>query len=313
MKTTLISFGRIANIGFHNFIRNAWLSTSAVAIMVVTLTIIMSSFVINSALNDTVADIAEQITVSVYLKNADESEEIEVAQTDLLSALETHQNVKEVKYITSQDALAIFQEQNSDDSTLLEAFALTGSDTLPASYEVTVLDLSKVDSVIELATEDRFSVVVDETSINEARKESIDNIAKAQDFINIASIGAAAIFAAISILIIFNTIRMAVFTRSDEIEIMKLIGATPRYIRAPFLFESALYGIFAGIISTVIVYGVLLGLGPRVEKQILIGPTIDYYSEHFLLVMLIIIGMGVAIGLFSSMFSLSRYLRFKNW
>lgn len=313
MKTALISFGRIANTGFHNFIRNAWLSTSAVAIMVVTLTIIMTSFVINSALNDTVADIAEQITVSVYLKSSDGGEEVEVVQTDLLSALEAHENVKEVKHISPQDALAIFQEQNSDDTTLLEAFALTGSDTLPASYEVTVIDLSKVESVIELAAEERFNIVVDETSINEARKESIDNIAKAQDFINIASIGAAAIFAAISILIIFNTIRMAVFTRSDEIEIMKLIGATPRYIRAPFLFESALYGVFAGIVSTIVLYSVLLGLGPRVKNQLLIEPTIDYYSENFLLVMLIVIMMGVAIGLFSSMFSLTRYLRFKDW
>ena len=309
MKRALISFGRIANTGFHNFIRNAWLSTSAVAIMVVTLTIIMTSMIVNSALSDTVADIAEQITVSVYLK----SDADETTQNDLLAALESHENVKEVKYVSNQDALAIFQEQNSDDKSLLEAFALTGSDTLPASFEVTVKDLSSIDSVITVTAENRFASVVDETSVNETRRESIDNIAKAQDFITIASIGAAAIFAAISILIIFNTIRMAVFTRSDEIEIMKLIGATPRYIRAPFLFEASLYGMFAGIISTVVVYSILLGLGPRAENQLFIKPTIDFYSEHFLLVMLGAVLVGMAIGLLSSMFSLSRYLRFKNW
>lgn len=309
MKTKLISFRRIASAGFHNFIRNAWLSTSAVAIMVVTLTIIMSSLVINSALNDTVSDIAEQITVSVYLNNDGD----EVLQTDLKTALEAHENVKEVNYVSQQDALAIFQEQNSDDKTLLEAFALTGTDTLPASYEVTVIDLSDIDSVIQVATEERFQIVVDETSVNEARRESIENIAKAQDFINLASIFAAAIFAGISILIIFNTIRMAVFTRSDEIEIMKLIGATPRYIRAPFLFEASLYGVFAGIISTIVLYSILLGLGPRAESQLLIKPTVDYYSEHFILVMLGAVALGMAIGLVSSMFSLTRYLRFKNW
>ncbi len=309
MKSTLISFGRIANTGFHNFIRNAWLSTSAVAIMVVTLTIILSSTIVNSALSDTVADIAQQITVSVYLKDNVEEASVE----ELRGALEGSENVKEVKYVSKQDALAIFQDQNSDDSTLLEVFAITGADTLPASFEVTPEDLSKVDVITGITAEERFVSVVDETSVNEARKESIDNIAKAQDFITLASIGAAAVFAVISILIIFNTIRMAVFTRSDEIEIMKLIGATPRYIRGPFMFEAALYGVFAGIISTVVVYSILLGLGPSAKSQLLIEPTIDLYSRKLLLVLFLSVLMGVVIGLLSSAFSLFRYLRLKSW
>ena len=309
MKRALISFGRIANAGFHNFIRNAWLSTSAVAIMVVTLTIILSSTILNSALTDTVDDIAQQITVSVYLN--DEVEEATLGE--LKSALESNDNVLEVNYISKQDALAIFQEQNSDDSTLLEVFALTGADTLPASYEVTVEDLSNIDSIVAVTEEERFALIVDETSVNEARKESIDNIAKAQDFITIAAVGAAAIFAGISILIIFNTIRMAVFTRSDEIEIMKLIGATPRYIRGPFLFEASMYGVVAGIISTIVVYSVLLGLGPSVKNQLLIEPTIDAFSSNFIWVLIAAIIMGALIGLFSSMFSLARYLRFKSF
>lgn len=309
MKRAIISFGRIANTGFHNFIRNAWLSTSAVAVMVVTLTIIMSSTILNSALTDTVQDIAKQITVSIYLTDEAEASSLE----ELKSSLEANDNVAEVRYISKQDALGIFQEQNSDDSTLLEVFALTGADTLPASYEVTVEDLSKIDDVVAIAEEERFLSTVDETSVNEARKESINNIAKAQDFITLASIGAAAVFAGISILIIFNTIRMAIFTRSDEIEIMKLIGATPRYIRGPFMFEAATYGIFAGIIATVAVYSVLLGLGPRAKSQLLIEPTIDTFSENFLWVMLAAVIIGMLIGLVSSAFSLSRYLRFKSW
>lgn len=309
MKRGLISFGRITNTGFHNFVRNAWLSTSAVAIMVVTLTIILSSTILNSALTDTVDDIAQQITVSVYLKDGAE----DATLNELKEALEANDNVVDVNYVSKQDALAIFQEQNSDDSTLLEVFALTGTDTLPASYEVTVRDLSNIDSIVAVTEEERFLAAVDETSVNEARKESIDNIAKAQDFITIAAIGAAAIFAGISILIIFNTIRMAVFTRSDEIEIMKLIGATPRYIRGPFLFEASMYGVMAGIISTVVVYSILLGLGPRVKNQLLIEPTIKMFSDNFFLVLLLAIIMGSLIGLLSSMFSLSRYLRFKSF
>ncbi len=309
MRRSLISFGRIANAGFHNFIRNAWLSTSAVAIMVVTLTIILSSSMVNSTLTDTVSDIAEQITVSVFLKDGAE----ETATEQLRTVLENSENVKEVRFVSTQDALAIFQEQNRGDDTLMAVFALTGPDVLPASFEVVPKDLSYIDAIVEVASKAEFAAVVDETSVNEARRESIANIARAQDFIALASIGAASMFAVISILIVFNTIRMAVFTRSDEIEIMKLIGATPRYIRGPFMFEAAMYGLFAGIIATVIAYSLLLGLGPRLENHLLIKPTVELYSDNFVLVMGVAIFAGIAIGLISSTFSLVRYLRLKNW
>lgn len=302
------AFRRIAAQGFRNFFRNAWLSSAATAIMVVTLTIILSAIVINMSLSDTIDDIASNITVSVYLQ--DDVDDVEL--DELSSTLEQSFNVASVSYVSKDQALRIFQERNQDDPSLIEGLSISDN-VLPASLEVVVKDLSKIDAVTAVANETRFEHIVDETSVSEERRASIDNIARAQDFITVASIVAAGLFAGISILVIFNTIRMAVFTRSDEIEIMKLIGATPNYIRGPFLFEAALYGVFAGLLASVAVYSVLISLGPRANKQLLIEPTINLFVDNWLLVSLATVTIGVLIGLSSSLISMSRYLRLKRW
>jgi cell division transport system permease protein len=308
MKHNIIAFKRIAVQGFHNFFRNAWLTSAATAIMVVTLTIILSSIIVNRALSDTIEDIASNVTVSVYLlEDIKEADRLDLQQT-----LINNDNVQSVRYISKTDALNIFIEQNRDDPSILSGLEVTDN-ILPASFEIRVNDLSRLDEVTAVANDEKYSSIVEETSVSQERRKTIDNIAKAQDYIVVASIVTAGIFASISVLVIFNTIRMAVFTRSHEIEIMKLIGATPGYIRAPFLFEACLYGIVAGILSTVAIYSALIGLGPRANKQILIEPTIDLFVANWWMILGGTILVGVLIGLMSSTISLSRYLRLKRW
>lgn len=303
-----IAFRRIAIQGFRNFFRNAWLSVAATAVMVVTLTIILSSFAVNMILSDNIKDIASRVKVSVYLNDGVPQER----KDQLEQALRASSNVNGVRFIDKDEAFAIFLEQNADDPAIISGASITDN-VLPESFEIEVGDLTRIDEVIAVADQQQFNDIVDETSVNEQRRQSIDNIARAQDYINLASIVLAGIFAAISTLIIFNTIRMAVFTRSDEIEIMKLIGATPGYIRGPFLFEAAMYGVFAGILATVGVYSVLLSLGPRINQALLVNSTIDFFAANWFFISFGTLVIGVLIGLLSSYFSTARYLRLKRW
>lgn len=304
----LIQFRRIAIQGTRNFFRNAWLSSAATAVMLVTLTIILSAVIINMSLSDTIDDIASNVTLSVYLKDGISDER----RQNLETSLKSNDNVESVKYVDKNEALAIFMEQNRDDPTILSGLDVTDN-VLPASLEVRVYDLSRLDEVTAIANDGSHSDIVDETSVSEERRKTIDNIARAQDFITMASILTASIFAMISVLVIFNTIRMAVFTRSTEIEIMKLIGATPNYIRGPFLFEAGLYGALAGLLACVGVYSVLIGLGPRANRQLLIEPTIDFFVAHWVFVLIATLTIGVSIGFISCIISMSRYLRLKHW
>jgi cell division transport system permease protein len=102
---------------------------------------------------------------------------------------------------------------------------------------------------------------------------------------------------------------MAIFTRRDEIEIMKLIGATKWYIRGPFLFEAALYGIIAAVIATALSYTLLLGGGPKLASYIDVASTIHFFQNYPVLVVLGEVIIGVLIGMFSSLLAMSRYLK----
>lgn len=310
MKAYMIMLLRIWLSGLRNFFRNAWLSTAATAIMVVTLTILLGSGALYKIFNDTIDLYAENLSLQVFLLD-----DIEKSDRDeLKAALEEHQSVAGTEFISKDQALSIFQERNQDDPEVLQGITITDN-VFPASFEVRLDDLSKIDEVAAIAEGERFEQVVDGTNIQESEisRKTVDRFTGAREFVTVASLTTGGLFAAISVLVIFNTIRMAVFTRSEEIEIMKLIGATPNYIRGPFLFEAAMYGLIAGILALVAVYSTLLVLGPQIASQIEVDPAIDVFVDYWYLIGFSTLGAGVLVGLFSSGLAIRKYLRLKRW
>ncbi|MEX0932222.1 MAG: permease-like cell division protein FtsX [Candidatus Saccharimonadales bacterium] len=300
----LITMGRILQSGGRNFLRNAWLSTAATAVMVVTLTLLLTGIIMNLALNKTVEEIASKIDVSIFLEDTIKPEQRDGLQRDFARL----ENVKEVRYISKLDALAIYRQQNQANPELLEAVT-EEENPLPASFEVGVYDLNNIDPIIEVAQNPAYASGVESTSYDEDRQTTIQRIAGASNFIIRSSLVASLVFATISVLIIFNTIRMAVFTRSDELKIMRLIGSTNSFIRGPFLFESSIYGVVAAAVSLGIAYSGLFYLGPRISSHVNFNYVIDIFTANWFWVSLGTLAVGVAIGLISSMLAMVRYLK----
>ncbi|MCA9343305.1 FtsX-like permease family protein, partial [Candidatus Saccharibacteria bacterium] len=186
---------------------------------------------------------------------------------------------------------------------LLEGLALIGTGTIPASFEISVTDLSKIDEVGDIAKQEKYAPIVESVSLGKTDvKKTIERAAATQRFITTTSIIAASIFAIVSMLIIFNTIRMAIFTRSDEIRTQKLLGATPGYIRGPFLVESSMYGVIAGIISTSLVLVVVRSLGSKVANNAEFVETYKLLSDPTIIVLMYLgsIFLGILVGVISS-------------
>ena len=131
----------------------------------------------------------------------------------------------------------------------------------------------------------------------------------------IGSIIAAATLSGVAIMIIFNTIRMAIYTRKDEISIMKLIGATPNYIRGPFLVEAALYGVFAGVAATGIVYLLVYSIGSKVSDAAEFSETYEYLTDPSTIILMLLssVTIGILIGVVSSMLAMEKHLKLKHW
>ena len=302
---------RVVIAGFNNFVRNAWLSIAAMAVMVITLTIVLFSFIANATFNYTVQTIRDKIVISVYLKDEVTTDQ----RNKLISQLDAIDNVRDTEYVSKDDALAGYVIDNKDDIDLQLAISALDN-PLPASLKVRMHDPDQIDPIRSfLEKPDVKALQSGETSYSGERKEAIDKIAKATTLIRQAGIGGVIIFAFVSVLIIFNTIQMAIFNRRDELAIMRLLGASKWYIRSPFLVESLLIGFSAAVISIVFcntVFSVASGTLNANTLGILDITYADrYFRDHFWMIVGIQLGIGMLIGMGSSFVATQRYLRFK--
>lgn len=308
MRRKWITFLRICRYGLNNFSRNAWLSMAATVVMVVTLTLIITTFTARMVFNDTLGKIREKIDVSVYLKD-------DITEDDrerLVEAIEELPIVTSIDYVSKDQAREVFKVQNKDYFSQLEALGELGeTNPFPASLRVHTSDPNKLDQINDIVNQPEFKDLQSEpASISGERRAAIDTIARAAQFSEIAGLSASIIFVTLSIMIIFNTIRMAIFNRKDEIEIMKLIGAEKSFIRGPFIIEASLYGVFAAVISVALIYLILLTAAPQLTNyDIQIAATTKLFTDWPVVIFLIQLGLGVFIGVISSLLAMRRYLK----
>lgn len=311
LKRKLINARRVFSIGVRSFFRNAWLSAAATIVMTVTLICILLTFFASYTLNNTVKAFTEKIDVSIYFKPG-----VMKAQIDELSA-ELRGNsdlgVKEVTYVSQAEAQAKFEEQKKDDIKTLQAIAQT-KDAIPASIKVKTLDTGKLQQVVEVARMEKYKKIVDNDSYkDDAKKTAIDRLGNFAKFLRNAGLVASIVFGAISILVILNTIRMTIFNRRDEIEIMQLIGASKWYIRGPFLVEAAIYGAIAGVLADVFFFVLVLGQAPKLGSYVEeIQPTVDQFKEWGIYIIPAAVLIGIIIGSFSSFLAIRKHLKLRT-
>jgi cell division transport system permease protein len=315
MKRKLIIFRRLTVSGIQNFFRNSWLSIAATAVMIVALTIILGAILVNVTARNAIKELSKDIKVSIYFQDG-----VAEAQRDkLMTTLKENKAVVDVEYVSREKAQARLK-QNQDEGFVDQTLALLGAEALPESFDVSVNDLSKLEEVGNIARRDEFKDTVgqnvDDITLGKTRsKDTIDRAASAQRYITLGSIIAAAIFASVSVLIIFNTIRMAIFTRAEEIRIMKLIGATPDYIRGPFIIEACMYGVIAGLLANAAIYAFILSMGSKLSNQREFAETYKLFTSASLVTAMIVGGVlvGILVAILSSTLAMEKYLRLKKW
>jgi cell division transport system permease protein len=304
-----ITVERIVKNGFVNFGRNIWLAIAAIAMMVITLTILLFAIIANTTFNHTIADITSHIDVSVYLKD-NITEQQRQTLTNQIKALD---NVKSTTYISKNEALKRYQQQNINNPTLLAAISETDN-PLPASLDIKPKDPNQLQSIKDFLDKPAAQALQsDPTSYSGDRKAAIDKITSATHFFQQAGIGGIVVFVIISMLIIFNTIRMAIFNRRDELIIMRLLGASTAYIRGPFIVETMLYGAVAAGISLIICWSLFRVASSTLQASSLglldIGYSSRYFSQHLWSILTIQILVGILIGAASSAIATRRYLK----
>ena len=305
---TVLTLSRVARYGLRNFTRNAWLTIAATAVMVITLLIIFVTVVASSVLGEAITSQKQKIDLSLYIKaNASE----DVLRT-LAGKLRIQPNVTEVSISTSENEYKKASKDNVEGWSLVVDEGIKPA--IPAVVHVKLADMSKRKAIEKFISGDpQFKQWVDSSVANsqdvEARQQTINKLSSLMDVASRVGIVAGSFFVVISVLIIFNTIRMTIFSRRDEISMMKSIGADSYFIRGPFLIEAELYGVIAAIIAMVVGYLLSTKLLPSLGGYIEVKQTKSFILHWWWLILLGMITTGFVIGDLSARLALRKYLK----
>jgi len=304
-----VTFLRMLRYGVNNFTRNAWLTVAATAIMTITLFVIFVSLVSHNVLTNTVDELRDKVTMSVYLKTDATTENVDKIASDARALT----NVTNVNIVTPTQARDAFIDQNKDNASTLDAIKLANNQ-FPWTLSIKVVDINDTSQLATFVDDNALLVqnISKESPPSFAgdRRDAIEGIGRAANLAIQGGIVVSIVFASISMLIIFNTIRMAIFNRREEIQMMKLIGAERSFIRGPFLVEAIVYGFFGALIASGLGYSLFMVVAPSLEEAaITVGPTTELLTFYAGFIVLGMIVAGAIIGVISSLLATRRYLR----
>ena len=299
---------RIIRAGFVDFWRNGFVSLSAVLIMTVTLLVVGGLLFSSALLSASLATVEGKIDINVYfVPTADESD-----ISALQSKIKALPEVASVQYVSASSTLADFTTRNQNDETTLQALDEIGGNPFGDSLAITAKDPSQYEDIAnflnDAGTNSLGTNIIDKVNYLE-NKTAIDTLNKI--IVGSREIGLALIFvlALVSIIIIFNTIRLAIYIAKDEIAVMRLVGASNGYVRGPFIITGVMYGFVASIVTLILIYPITLWISSVTSTFFSGWSPFGYYLSNFAEIFLVIVGSGIVLGAFSSFLAVRKYLK----
>lgn len=312
-KHPMRTSGRVVKYGTKGFARNIWLSTAATVVMSITLIILFVTIAASAVLANTAQMMRDKIDITIYLKPNTPDETLQ----ELADTIAKDSNIKSVVVSSSVEEYDKFITENAESDEILNVLDDEMRELMIAKMQATmrikVYDVSNLDSIRSIVETDELfvaSVDIDKEPTYDVNQAEIATITS---WANIARTGGmilAVVFLVISVLIIFSTIRMAIFSRREEIYMMKLVGADKGFIRGPFLVEAEICGVIAGCLAATVSYFGFMFLAPKLANY---GINVDEIltvleSNQLILVYLIFMTIGIIIGRASSWLAVAKYL-----
>ena len=297
------SFKRILKWGLTNFWRNGWLSTATVSIMVLNLLAITVLLMVNITANAVLDTLEKKIDISVYFK-------LETSEEEMLkvkSQLEKLEEVESITYVSQDEALIKFKEKHKDNPILLQSLEELDINPLEASLNIKAKETSQYASINQFLESVYYQDIIDKVNYMQ-NKEVIEKLNKIVIDVKTVGLGLSLFLAVIVFLVTFNAIRLAIYSSREEITVMRLVGASNWFIRGPFIVEGVLYGIIATIVTLAILYPVFYFTSPKISGFLPIGDIFTYFQANLLSFFVLLLGIGVILGGFSSFIAVRKYL-----
>lgn len=302
-----IKVQRIIKSAWANFRRNGLVSSAAILVTTITLSVITGVLLFQAVLSSAISEVKNKVDIAVYFTVDAPEEKILVLQEELQKLPE----VASVDYISADEQVLAFRDRHVDDYLTLQALDELGDNPFGGNLRIMAQDPTQYEAIARVLEGDS-DMARDNASIIERINYSQNKviIERLNSLVfNAERIGliVSIVLATISIIVMYTTIRLTIYSSREEIGIMRLVGASRWYVRAPFLIEGMLYGIFAWLLTQAVFLAVTYGVGPKLAS--ILGLNLfQYYLGHAFFIAGGVLVVGMILGVISSMFAVRRYL-----
>jgi len=300
---------RVIRAGFFSFWRSSYVSFTSILVMVITLSVIGAVIFVGAILNTTMQELRNKVDINVYFITLAEESSI----LSLKTKIENLPEVAKVEYINRAEALANFKLEHENDQITLQALEELGDNPLGATLNIKAREPSEYEGIANFLNEENIlgsggGKIIDKINYFENRV-AIDKLSRIIDASERLGFALSFALVLVSIVITFNTIRLAIYISREEISVMQLVGASKNYVKGPFVITGIIVGLISGLITMLIFFPTSYYFGETTENFFIGLNIFDYYISNFFQILFIVVGSGVMIGAISSFLAVRKYLK----
>lgn len=305
----IVSTKRVFKSGWINFLRNRVVSISSVAILTTTLIIIGIFFFSRGIFDYSLDQIRNKVDIKIYFRlDADEAQILEVR--DKIASLP---EVRSVELTSADQVLAEFRETHANDPITLQALEELGGNPFGSMVTVIAKDTNSYEYISNTLNNNSAFLGASYSAIDKINyfelKPTIDRLNSIIKWVNTIGYWITLIFVVMSLLIIFNTIRLSIFIFREEISVMRLVGASKMYIRGPFLVEAGIYALISSLLAMLFFFPATYYLS---QKTIVFFSGLDifkYYINNFFSLFLLLLVVSLILVTISSILAMRKHLK----
>jgi len=296
---------KIIKLAFQNFFRNFWLSLTSIIIIFLMLFSLTLIYSLSTLGKQVLENIATKMDLGIYFKDNIDQNKLNAIKTELKNCKE----IKEIRYLSPEDSLSQFKERHKEDSIILNSLKELNGNPLGAVISVKFRNPAKYQETMKIINQERYQNLIHDQNFYDYEK-LIKTFNKFNQKIYHIGLIISESFLLIAILVIFTAIKLGAISRKKEIKIMRLVGASSWFIRAPFLIEGSLYAIVAWILNIAIIWPLSAFIQPQIKNFLQIDFSLFFYLQHqslnFWIALLI---FAVIISIMASALAINKYTK----
>ncbi len=296
---------RILKLSLQNSFRNFWLSLASIVIMLLMLLSLSLIYCLNVIGQETLTYFKDKMDLGIYLKQNINESTVNLLRTEL----ESMDEIKEIRYLTPEQSLEEFEQKHRNDQLILKSLRELKENPLGATITLKFYNPEDYQKVLSVISQPEYQDLIQNQDFYDYQK-LIRGFSKFNQKISYLGLGISGVFIFVAILVIFNTIKLGALSQQKQIKIMKLVGATSRFVRAPFLIQSCFYSLVAWILDIGILVAAAVSVQPYIQQLLELNFDFLLYLKTDGLVFLIcLLIFSLFVSTISSGLAIRKYLK----